>query len=168
MATGPFVITEQSLAMRLGVSREWLRDNRGEIGGLWSRAAHNQVCYSHAAYDALSALLEPRKDATAVETPALPENAASGQPAGTAERKNGPSAEVLTVHLCRFANRRVIHCHTVLGETVTLWVLDALKFAPGMRVLGLPRAGRPGVYDFAGNPENPGAGPRMPRRAGVW
>jgi hypothetical protein len=155
----PFPITEQSMAMRLGVDRNWLREHRGEAGDLWTYGPNRQVCYAEKATDALAAILDPEKAGR------------GGHPADAEKPLPGAAGDgpaVLVVLRCRWVNRRVVTAKTSEGKTVTVWVVDSRRFAPGMAILGSPRPGRPGVFDFAGNPENPADGPRMPRRPGIW
>lgn len=176
MATGPLQMSETQMAFRLGVDRDWMKAHRGPKGVLWDIGPHGQITYTPAAYDALVALLEPKTAGPAEPSPeALPVAENAPAPAGepvlveAAAKSPGPAeAETLEVVWCRFPNQRVLQAKTAGGDLVTVWVLQARRFAPRMRILAFPRPGRPNVYDFAGNPENPLAGNRMPRRPGVW
>jgi len=164
MATGDsssFTLTEQQVAFRLGMPREWVKVRRGAKGACWIYGPDRQVLWSENGVAALMAATEPAADIGGkVETAPPAEKPATVAPAN--------DLAVLSVTWCRFANRRVMHAEDRLGNVMTVWVLDARKFHPGMKVLGRPRPGKVGVFDFAGNPDAPEAGPRMPRQTGRW
>lgn len=177
MATGPFILTEQQVALRLGVAATWVREHRGEIGIDWSKD-QGRVLWTEAGLARLNAILEhasrpsgspqdgpERKSAPCI----LPgnENPPCGASALAAAEKN--AAVTLTVARSGFINTRVLLARSAGSERLlTVWVTDSRRFQPGLSILARPWPGRPNVFTFAGNPENPAAGPREPRRKGVW
>ena len=66
--------------------------------------------------------------------------------------------------LCRRAEEAEPTGHTARRVMVG----DRSRFAPGMAVLARLRFGHADLYDFEGNPENPAAGCRLPKRPGCW
>jgi hypothetical protein len=125
--------------------------------------------YSQAAIDELAAILGPENSESgdgASNAEKLAPGAHSASAAPSNESVNQPTELVVT--RCRFENRRVMMAQETSGNTVTVWVLDARRFAPGMRILAVARPGKIGVFDFAGNPETPNEAPRLPRRPGIW
>lgn len=175
MATGPYVLTEQQVALRLGVPTEWVRQHRGPRGQLWERVERGPILWSESGASELEKALAAenapgtaREALPAVTTLASPEKAPSAS-GGPVAAKNAAGVEVLVVRRVGFTNRRILHASPENAPgVVTVWVQDSNRFELGLEILGRPWPGRPGVFTYAGNPKNPAAGPREPRRKGVW
>lgn len=155
MPNGPdvFCIPEDVIKQRLGVARSWIRDHRGPEGQFWKRAAAG-VMWTQAGVDALVAMVA---QTPAGENPLPPDE-----------------VEVLVVWRTRMPNRRIVLAHrendavdaVTTASAQTVWVGTSDRFVPGMRLLARLRSGQ--YWDFAGNPENPAAGRRLPRSVGRW
>lgn len=168
MANGPFVMSEQQVALRLGVPTEWVRERRrGGKGTLWDRTGGGPILWTEAAVSELEKALVA-ENAPAVST--LENGSASprGQDGLAPATENGWVR--LIVQRTGFPNHRILHAFApgAPDQLATVWVRDSGRFATGISILALPWPGRPGVFTFAGNPEKPEAGPREPRRKGVW
>ena len=143
-------LTEDQVALRLGVSRDWVRDHRGPEGGRWFYGQSRRVLWRQAAVDALLVDL--------------------GAEASTKPPQD--DARVLVVTSARFSNRKVVEGHAEGAAEgtprVVCWVPDARRFGAGQRILVRPYPGREGVFLFAGDPDRPELGPVLPRRPGRW
>ena len=181
MANGPFILTEQQVALRLGVPNQWVRSRRGPRGENWDHGDGGRVLWSETGANLVAGLLDSENPKTAPDaaesvsapdTHGDPEKPASEPPRAPAVENTPPTDERvrLMVRKTGWKNPRVIHAAVVgLDESlVTVWVRNSTRFSAGMVILGRPWPGRPGVYTFAGNPENPDAGPREPRTKGRW
>ena len=189
MAHGPnteFAIPEREVLERTGLNRRTLRENRGVRGQWWDIVANGRVVWSEKGVLALiektagpagavelekaAPAAEPGGVATAPEAPASVPTADAEKTAAT----NQPE----TLHVWRahgYVNRGVLLCARP-GETVTpdtarrvmVGGKNADRFMPGMTVLARLRWGQTLVYDFAGNPDAPQVGARLPRWQGRW
>lgn len=182
MANGPFILTEQQVALRLGVPSSWVAQRRGPKGDRWDRGDGGRYLWSEAAAEALAGDLEPEAakiaqeasdEKTAVVTLPSAETSPSAAQRMAIAEKSAPADPLAKLRVIRtgWKNRRVLHAVVVEGEiggVVTVWVQNSARFAIGLEILGRPWPGRPGVFTFAGNPERPEAGPREPRRKGGW
>ena len=185
MANGPFILTEQQVALRLGVPTPWVSSRRGPRGQRWDKTDGGRLLWSESGAAELVLTLEESSEsppakmaqdasepASAVVTIPGAEKCASA-PAALAVAENlAPSDHPIRLLVRRtgWKNRRVLHAVVVGAESdlVTVWVQNSGKFAVGLEILGRPWPGRPGVFTFAGNPARPEAGPREPRRKGGW
>ncbi len=182
MPNGPFILTEQQVALRLGVPSTWVSHRRGPQGVRWDRGDGGRYLWSEAGAEALVGELdaggekiaqEPSDAKTAVSTLGKPETSPRAAHGGLVAEKPAPADPLVRLRVRRtgWKNRRVIHAVVVGGDEagiVTVWVQNSARFAIGLEILGRPWPGRPGVFTFAGNPENPDRGPREPRRKGGW
>ena len=149
-----FDVAEDHLHKRLGVARSWIRENRGQEGRWWVRTPAG-IKWSAAGVDALTALLR--------------ENGGPSEATPPIELM-----DTLVVWRSHLPNRRVVLAHredeqaglVTVQSALTVWVGDSRHFQPGMRLLARLRSGQ--CFDFVGNPENPAAGRRLPRRLGRW
>ncbi len=182
MANGPFTLTEQQVALRLGVPTRWVATRRVGFEPHWSRGDAGRFLWSEDGAAHLAGLLDSETPKTAQDGPdgktavvnhpedqrPLPEAPAHGKSENTAPSDDRVR---LLVRRAGWKNRRVLHA-VVVGDSeatlVTVWVQNSARFAHGLEILGRPWPGRPGVYTFAGNPAAPDAGPREPRRKGGW
>jgi len=175
---GTFAYPEDHLTTALGVPRRTLREARtaGTRGVDWELTG-KRIWWSQEATDRFVAQLSPASvPLDPPETPVVPSN-------GHVELA---APQVLRVVQWNFPNRRVIHCvpesevNTAQEGTnglrqdgrpqdqdrVAVRVRDSRLFRTGMRVLARPVLGS--AWQFEGNPDNPAAGPRGPRRPGRW
>ncbi len=146
----PTPLTEDQVALRLGVSREWVREHRGPEGERWFRGPTRAVLWRQEAVDAL-----------------LGEMGATASPEAPVD-----DVVVMIVTWCRFPNHKVMEVHAESSAPETprciCWVADARRFDAGQRILARPFPGREGVFMFAGDPGRPAIGPVLPSRPGMW
>lgn len=151
MATTHFDIPEESVALRLGLSRKQVAENRGPEGGRWAFGPGRRVLWCLQGI----ALLEEQL---------FPGSSENGVPCAN-------PARVLTVLNTRCHNRRVMLASNPENGAGNVTVYlgangDASRFLPGMRILA--RHHRGAAWIFEGNPDQPQQGRRMPRAVGRW
>lgn len=176
-----FWMTEHDVAASLGVAKEVVRKNRGPEKGRWTMGPRKQALWSFAGVDELRRELSATMPELASAEPRVSEKVRELSRQLMAEKALIPADDglkVLEVMGCRFDNRSVMHCvdpesEPLLGglyrEPIVCHVADAYQFMPGMRILARRRPGRhSNVWEFAGNPAHPEAGPVHPRGVGRW
>jgi len=145
---------EVQLARALGVDRALVRQMRGVEDVDWW---HSQQGVMWGA-SAVAGCVESVRAKKAADGPA------------TVEAVALPAAfepVVLTIARTGFSNTMVMLAKKGADpELLTVYVKDARLFLPGMEVLARLREGV--VYDFAGNPNFPQKGARLPRARGIW
>ena len=154
MTTGDFKVPEEEVARQTGLSLKVLRTMRGQEGDWFKKGAAGRILWSPDGVAALESRLAQK-------------NAAEATP----EPKNAPQADTFTV--VRMRTPMVLHV-VAEGETYDplhprcVWMpkAGAPLFRPGMKLLATHRQEH--LWDFAGNPERPELGRRLPRRAGRW
>lgn len=153
---GEFLVPEEAIAERLGLSRAQIRAARGPEKGRWAFGPNRRVLWSQ---DGL-ALLQAEVSAPVAENVEPAEGLA-----------------VLVVWQSHVPNRKTLialrkgvapetaeaadHCVVYLGHNG-----DNRRFVPGMEVLARPYRGA--AWWFEGNPESPEHGRRLPRAVGRW
>lgn len=162
-----FCVSEASVSNRLGVSVAVIRSLRGVEGEDWVTGKNRRRLWSEAAVEKAAALLHEKG---APDTTSSTESRLG--PSGNAVPPENP-LESLTVARGGFHNRLVLHA-VENGETYdpraprVVHVRDNRNFAAGMVILARRVRERATVYEFEGNPDNPAAGRRLPRRFGKW
>jgi len=151
-----FVLPEEAIAERLGISRSLIRGARGAENGRWAFGPNRRVLWSENGFAELQAMIS----APVREKAPLPE--------GT---------EVLVVWNPHVPNRRTLIAfrkgvvpETAAPEERCIVYLgyngDNRRFLPGMEILARPNRGASWWYE--GNPATPENGRRLPRFAGTW
>lgn len=166
MPNGPqgpegFTVSEEQLHKRLNMPRSWIRERRGPEGQWWARLPAG-IHWTPAGVEALVAMITeksaPDSEAEKPAADALPPDV----------------VDTLVVWRSRLPNTRVVLAHEMgvdpqsisILNACTVYVGNSRHFVPGMLLLARRRMGK--YFDFAGNPENPAAGRRLPRRPGRW
>lgn len=151
----PFVVPDEAVRQRLGLSRAQLRKTRGPAGVRWALRGRS--------------ILWSEQGVLAAEREIMD---ASGATVDEVDVKK-PALEVFVV--ARVRTRSVLHVVTdgVLydpAHPTQVWVPKGAAdlFVPKMRLLAAQRPGVPHLFDFMGNPDRPEKGRRLPRRKGRW
>jgi hypothetical protein len=162
MQGAPFTIREDSVAIRLGVQRSWVRKNRWShhYGDLWEFGPNRAVLWSEKGVAWLASKLEKSAPHAAPDRASAPEKPAT-QPEPTPPPQR--VLETLVVVRCNFPNRRVLHARRNSGELVTVGAVKADLFWPGFLLLAAPHPAAPGTWTFEGNPNRPEVGRRHPK-----
>lgn len=157
---------EEAVRQKIGVARSWVREHRGPEGLHWQRVGQ-AILWSDRGVAALEMALNAKMPAAVEEPRTEPKTAAPELP---------EPVVTLVVWRSRIQNQRVLLAHAegvdshvvTVMTALTVWVRDNTRFQPGMRLLARARTGSDRLFDFAGNPDNPAAGCRLPRRPGLW
>jgi hypothetical protein len=150
-----FCLTETDVAQKTGLTPDEIQKRRGPAGERWIKKNGRMI------WSALGVLSLEEELATEAHTKAA------------LEAPQEPALEAFLV--ARIRNPRALHI-VRKGQAyeslrpLWLWLPQpkSFLFRPGMEVLGTPRPGQSHVWDFAGNPQSPEKGRRMPRRPGQW
>jgi hypothetical protein len=151
-----FLLPEDAVAERLGISKDLVRQARGAENGRWGKGAHGRVLWSQEGVESLLAEITP------------PPAEKAPQPA---------QAEILVVWNPAVPNRRTLVAirkgvapEKVAAEDRCVVYLglngDNRRFVIGMEILA--RHHRGATWNFEGNPEFPGKGRQLPRFTGRW
>jgi len=154
--TGAFDCGEDELMRDLGFSRSMIRNLRGKRGEDWEVGPNGRVRWAEPAVRRLVAEIHEEKTAQP--------KAADPKPAPAPEKH---PAETLAVSTKRVPNQRIVLAERTDGALVKVWVGgQADLFRAPMRLLARP--GENDLWHWIGNPDQPTAGKRLPRRKGRW
>lgn len=156
-------IPEDVLALKLGVDRAFVKKARGVKGTDWIRGDALRVFWTPAAASRLTATL--------THLPEPPPAEKDAPQASHGPRLGDTAVHVVVQARYRGLPMRVLYSHPAgevfnPGHPHIIRVSSSTLFAPGMRVRARFLGNQ--CWEFDGNPDDPMAGRRLPRRQGQW